>query len=61
MAMDRIKGFIGLLVGATLGGEAIRQVGNIGSGMSSGMKSATQSMIGIGILGTGGKKLLRWK
>lgn len=61
MAMDRIKGFFGLLIGSAIGGEAIRQVGNIGSGMSQGMKSATQSMIGIGILGTGGKKLFRWK
>ena len=57
---ERLKGMFGMSIGAALGGEAIRQVGNIGSGMSSGMKSATQSMIGIGILGTGGK-MWKWK
>ncbi len=46
-----IKGFLGILVGTTLGSTAIQAVGNIGSGMSSGLKSATQSFIGIGILG----------
>jgi len=58
--LDRVKGFMGLTVGAILGGEAIKAVGNVGSGMSSGMKSATQSMIGVGILGTGGK-IWKWK
>lgn len=46
-----IKGFMGTMLGVVLGGEAIRQVGNIGSGMSDGMKGATQSMIGVGVLG----------
>jgi hypothetical protein len=48
---DQIKGFMGVTIGTILGGEAIRQVGNIGSGMSQGLKSATQSVIGVGVLG----------
>ena len=49
--LDRIKGFVGLTVGAVLGGQAIQAIGNIGSGMSSGMRGATQSMVGVGLLG----------
>ncbi len=55
---ERVKGFISMTVGAVLGGHAIQAVGNIGHGMSAGMKSTTQSMIGIGVLGSGGKM---WK
>lgn len=43
-----IKGFIGATVGAVLGSEAIKAVGN--SGLASGIKNATQSLIGIGVL-----------
>jgi len=46
-----VKGFLGVVVGTSLGSAAMEQVGSIGSGMSSGLKSATQSMVGIGILG----------
>lgn len=61
-----IKGFVGTLVLTTIGGEAIRQVGNIGSGMSSGLKGATQSLIGIGVAGhtaklTGVTKVFKWR
>jgi|24BtaG_2_1085350.scaffolds.fasta_scaffold00417_14 predicted lysophospholipase L1 biosynthesis ABC-type transport system permease subunit len=58
-----IKGFIGVLVGSSLGGAAIQAVGNIGSGMSTGMKSATQSMVGVGVMSQGAKlipKKLKW-
>ena len=33
-----LKDMLGTLVGVVIGGEAIHQVGAIGSGMSSGMK-----------------------
>ena len=50
-----LKDMLGTLVGVVIGGEAIHQVGAIGSGMSSGMKSATQSFIGLGIMGQAAK------
>lgn len=56
---EQMKNMFGFMVGATIGGEAIKAVGNIGSGMSDGMKSATQSMIGVGILGSAAK-MFKW-
>jgi len=53
--MGLIKGMFGVLVGTTLGGAAIRHIGNIGSGMSAGMIGATQSMVGVGVLGHASK------
>ena len=47
---NTIKGFVHTMAGLALGGEAIKQVGNLGSAMSGGMKSATQTLIGAGIL-----------
>lgn len=61
--MNPIKGFMGILVGTTLGSAAITQIGNMGSGMSSGMRSATQSLVSVGVVGhTAGtvKKMFRW-
>jgi len=58
-----IKKMIGLMVGTTLGSHAIQQIGNIGSGMSAGMKGATQSLIGIGLVGKAAslsKKVFKW-
>jgi len=45
-----IKGFLGTLVGVVIGGVAIKQVGGI-SAFPSGLKSATQVGIGLGVLG----------
>lgn len=45
-----IKGLFGLTIGSVLGGEAIRQVGNVAA-IPSGIRSATQSFIGIGLAG----------
>ena len=62
--MKPIKGFIGMTVGTILGGEAMSAVGRIGSGMSAGMKGATQSLIGVGVLGHAAgttKKIFRLK
>ena len=59
--IEPIKGFMGVLVGATIGGAAMQQVGN--SGMPSGIRSATQSLIGVGIMGHAAsvsKKLFKW-
>jgi len=50
----QIKGLVGTLVGATLGGAVIGQVGAT-SAIPSGIRSATQSFIGLGILGTAAK------
>ena len=46
-----IKGFLNTLIGVTLGTEAIKQVGD----MPSGLKSVTQSAIGIGVFGVAAK------
>lgn len=45
-----IKGFIGTIVGTVLGGEAIRQIGNV-SGFPKGLKSVAQVGIALGVLG----------
>jgi hypothetical protein len=45
-----IKGFVSVLAGTALGGAAIQQVSNIAA-LSGGIGSATQSLIGVGILG----------
>ena len=50
MVLGVIKGFTGVLVGSVLGGEAIRQVGGIGS-IPSGIRGATQTFIGLGVVG----------
>jgi len=58
-----IKGMLGLMVGTVLGSHAIQQVGAIGSGMSAGMRGATQSLIGVGLVGHAAslsKKVFKW-
>ena len=50
MVLGAIKGFTGVLVGAVIGGEAIRVVGGIG-GIPAGIRGATQTFIGLGIAG----------
>ena len=44
-----LKGMLGTLLGVVIGGETIRQVGGIGS-FPSGLKSATQIGIGLGVV-----------
>lgn len=51
MTLGEVLGTLGKLM---LGGEAIRQVGNT-IGLSQGIKSATQSFIGLGILSDAAK------
>ena len=46
-----IKGFVGVLIGATLGGEAIKQVGST-TAIPSGIRNVTQVGIAIGVAGT---------
>ena len=52
--LSPIKGFIGALVGVTLGGVVIGQVGATAA-IPAGIRSATQSFIGLGVLGTAAK------
>ena len=47
-----IKGFIGLTIGAVLGGETIRQVG---ANISGGIGRATQSLVSVGLVGHASK------
>ena len=61
--MGLIKGMIGLTVGASLMPSVMSGIGNIGSGMSAGMRGATQSLVGVGFLGHAaslGKKIIKW-
>lgn len=53
MVKEQLKGMFGMLIGATIGSAAISQIGN--SNMSSGLKNATQSLVGVGILSSGMK------
>lgn len=58
-----LKGFFGTLIGVVIGGEAIRQVGNIGS-FPSGLKSVTQVGIGLGVAANafkGTKSIFKFK
>lgn len=55
-----IKGFVGMLVGTTLGGEAMKAAGTLGGGF----KEATQTLVGAGTLGyVAGKtqEMFKWK
>ena len=55
MVAKAIKGFLGAFVGVILGSEALKASGGI-TGVPSGIKSATQIGIGLGIAGhTAGK------
>ncbi len=47
--MTALKGLFGTLLGVVVGGEAIKQVGGIGS-FPSGLKSAAQVGIGLGVV-----------
>jgi hypothetical protein len=55
MIMVKIKDMLKLTVGASLVGGVLHSIGNIGSGMSSGMKGATQSMVSVGFLSSASK------
>lgn len=55
-----IKSFIGMTVGAVVGGEAIRQTGTALSGFP-GIRNVTQIGIGLGIMGHSAGKFLRMK
>ena len=57
--MDLIKGFMGLAVGVPLAGAAMGAVGTHMVGAARGIGQATQSMIGIGLLGHA-SKLFKW-
>lgn len=52
----KITDMVGITVGAVLGGEAMKQVGNIG-GLSHGIKNITQTGIGLGVAGMAMKPL----
>ena len=61
--MGLIKGMIGLTVGSSLMPTVMHGIGDIGAGMSTGMKGATQSLVGIGFLGHAAslsKKIIKW-
>ena len=61
--LDRIKGFVGITIGAALIPAVMHGIGNIGSGMSTGMKGATQSLVGVGLVGHAAslsKKIIKW-
>ena len=49
--MGLIKGMIGLTVGASLMPSVMHGIGAIGSGMSTGMNGATQTLVGVGFVG----------
>lgn len=60
--MKIVKGFFDTIIGITLGGEMIKLVDNTPS-IPSGIGKATQTFIGLGVLGNAAKhtKLLRFK
>jgi hypothetical protein len=51
--MMGIKGFFGTLLGTVIGGESLRQTSNIN--FPGGLGRATQSFIGLGIVGNAAK------
>ena len=56
--MGSIKKIGGFMASLFIGGEAINQIGN--SKLSSGVKSATQSFVGLGILSKSTKLFKKW-
>ncbi len=54
-----IKGMIGFIPTVILGGEAMGQIGTHMTGSLAGIGSATQSMVGVGILGKAAQ-LFKW-
>jgi hypothetical protein len=57
-----LKGMIGVLIGTSLGGAAMQQVGYYSSSMGAGIASATQSMIGVGVMSTAAKTIpKKWR
>jgi len=61
--MKPVKGFIGITVGAILGGHAMGAVGGVAA-IPRGIGSATQSLIGVGIVGHAAsttKDMFKWK
>ena len=51
--MSDVKKFSGFLATVAVGGEAIKMIGD--SSMPSGLKSATQSFAGLGLMGSAAK------
>ena len=61
--MGLITGMIGVTVGASLVPAVMHGIGSIGSGMSAGMQGATQSLVGVGLVGHAAslsKKVFKW-
>ena len=56
MAKQIIKGFIGTIVGVTLGGEAIRQAGSLPT-----FAKPTQTLIGLGVVKVAAKSIFNFK
>ena len=56
MVKRQIKGFIGTIVGVTLGGEAIRLAGNLPV-----FKAPTQVLIGAGVVKNTARNLFGFK
>ena len=54
-----LKGMIGLTVATPLAGTTIGQIGSNLTGKLSGIGSATQSMVGVGLLGKAAK-MFKW-
>lgn len=57
---EMMKNMFGLMVAVPLGGAVIGMVGSNLTGSLKGIGSATQSMVGVGIL-SHATKLFRWK
>ena len=58
-----LKGLFGTFIGVVIGGEAIRQVGSIGS-FPSGLKAVTQTGIALGVASNafkGTKSIFKFK
>ena len=60
MMKETLKGMFSLTVGSILAGETVQQIGNSMTGSLKGIGSATQSMVGVGLLGSA-TKLFKWK
>jgi len=58
--LQQIKGFMGLTVGSIFAGEAMSNIGSAFTGSMRGIGNATQSLIGVGLLGHA-SSLFKWK
>lgn len=59
MVMMMIGDFLKITIGSIIGGETIRQIGNV-SEIPKGIRDSSQTFVGAGVLGMAASGIKRW-